>query len=272
MSKILDYSPSLAPSPNVQTPRDIPDDYQHIQSTPASFGGLIGQAEEQGGARLEQGSSELNQAAQQIQTITNTTNANQATSQYVDKVNQLFYGDGTAGNPGLFATKGKDGLDKIPDAISQLKQTFNDVGGTLTNPAARNMFENEARRYMMAHEDQIFRFGQEKQKEYAEESNHSMIAASNNSAGVNYNNDTIAGADIDRATSGLVQNYELKYGTATDDIKANLRQQATTDNVENRVNGAIARGDYATAHSILNKYGPQANPLKYRELTGHPHS
>lgn len=262
------YNPSTVSNPDVETPRFIPDDYQHIQSTPASFGGLQAQAAERAGGEINQGAGALYEGAIRGQEIVNTTNANTATGQYVDKMNSVLYGDGTPANPGLFNLKGDAALRALPGAIAAVKQTFNEVGGTLTSPVAQNMFDQQTRRYMMMHEDQLFRFGQEQQTVAAKASNDSMIATSHVNSGLSYNNDNIANADIDQTTHGLVQNYELEHGvgSATDNIKQSLRQQAITTNVNARVSAAMNKGDYTEAHRIFNGYSPYGDPEKLRAL------
>jgi hypothetical protein len=145
IAKVI-YSPSIVQNADVPTPQRIPDDYQRIQTDTGQFGGLQGAAEQQAGARLEQGSNELGQAALDMQKVKNTTDSNAAALQYVDNVNHLFYGDGTDANKGLFNLKGRQALDALPGAIASLRKVFQDGSDSLGNPAVRNMYDAETRR------------------------------------------------------------------------------------------------------------------------------
>jgi hypothetical protein len=62
------------PVPEVQ-PTGMPDDYQHIQSSPDMFGGLPAQAEQRLGTDLKQGADQVGEAVLHFRDMQNTTDA-----------------------------------------------------------------------------------------------------------------------------------------------------------------------------------------------------
>ena len=82
------------------TPSGAPQgDYQHIETSPAMFGGLIGQSEE----KLGQGADAVSRAAAQVQDFYNQTTADSAYNKYNDLVNKVQFGDpNDPSSPGYF--------------------------------------------------------------------------------------------------------------------------------------------------------------------------
>src|SRR6266704_1597316 len=95
-----------SPVPGVE-PGGIPNDYQRIDANPNQFGALEGQAEQRGGAQIEQGGNQLAQAGLARQQLTNELYANDANTGAMKEVTAA-YGD-------LSKLEGRAAYDALPE-------------------------------------------------------------------------------------------------------------------------------------------------------------
>ncbi len=123
----------------------VPDDYQHISTSPDNFGGQIAQAVGGLGKSLDQ----VSDAAGQIQSQYDQTATSNAFSQLRDRVTANSWGDPT--NPqapaGLLTQQGDAAMQAYPAAVDRLKQAQADIAGTLT-PAQARVFNMQAQRFV----------------------------------------------------------------------------------------------------------------------------
>lgn len=140
--------------PQVAPETRTPDDYQHIQANPNSFGGLIAQGEQQLGA----GASKAGQFFGQVA-------ADNASNDYQDKVDKLLHGDptkmrtgpdgapvlGPDGKPvpdtGFLGLKGQPATMAWPQVAQQLEDQRKKIRDTLQTPEQELKFDDFSRRY-----------------------------------------------------------------------------------------------------------------------------
>lgn len=137
-------------APQVQTP----DDYQHLQTDSAQFGGAIAQGLQQFGQGASKAAAFFGQAA-----------ADNATNQYQDTVTKLMHGDPNKMVPGpdgqmvpdtgYLGLKGRAALDARPQVSSALDETLKNIRAGLQTPEQQLQFDNFSRRYRSMAEGQM---------------------------------------------------------------------------------------------------------------------
>lgn len=129
-------------APQVQTP----DDYQHIQTNAAQFGGDIAQGMQQFGQGALKASIFYGQAA-----ADSTANDTQ------DKINKILHGDPSKTIPGpdgqmvpdtgFLGLKGRAALDARPGVSTQIDTIIANARKNLSTPEQQLQFDNFSRRY-----------------------------------------------------------------------------------------------------------------------------
>ncbi len=153
LSSVL--TPSIAPD------TAPPDDRQHIQASPESFGGAIARGEEKAGAGLEQASNNLFSTAKFFGQVA----ADNASNDYQDFATKLLHGDpakqvqGPGGqmvpDTGYLGLRGRAALDARPDVTKALDDQLDSVRATLKSPEQQLQFDNFSRRYRSMVEEKI---------------------------------------------------------------------------------------------------------------------
>ncbi len=133
---------------------NAPDDYQRIDATPASFGGLIAK-----------GLNEAGQGAVKAGQFFGQVAADNGTNDFQDYSNKLLYGDpsktitGPDGKPtqdlGYLGLKGRAALDARPAVEAQLDEKLNDIRSGLQTPEQQLQFDNYSKRYRARASEQI---------------------------------------------------------------------------------------------------------------------
>lgn len=130
------------PFPSATPSTGAPQSYQRIQSSPADFGSLEGQAIGQLGQTLEQAGGRIATSVIEEQVRHNETAAQEAQNALQAAVNSLMYGDDT--NPGYLAAQGKaalEGFGPLRDNIIKLRDEQRKL---LQNDQQRRRFDAEA--------------------------------------------------------------------------------------------------------------------------------
>jgi hypothetical protein len=123
-----------------------PDDFQHIQANPSSFGALVGAGMEQAG-----------QGALQAGQFYNRVASDNAANDFQDYATKLLRGDptkttiGPDGNPqqdlGYMGLRGRAALDARPEVERQLDERIKEIRSGLTSPQQQLEFDTITRRY-----------------------------------------------------------------------------------------------------------------------------
>src|ERR1039458_4902413 len=151
--------PDSAGVQQVEPDTRLPDDYQHINATPSSFGGAIAQGEEKAGQDLTKTSDNLFNIADFHDQISK----DYASNQFVQFREGLSHGVpgkpaiGPDGNPvigpdgkpmpdtGFLGTSGRDASDKRADALKSLED-FRTQAGKNLSPKQKISFDQETQR------------------------------------------------------------------------------------------------------------------------------
>jgi len=189
----------------------VGDDYQHIDATPASFGGLIAK-----------GLNEAGQGAVKAGQFFGQVAADNGTNDFQDYSNKLLYGDpskttiGPDGKPqqdlGYLGLKGRAALDARPAVEAQLDDKLKEIRGGLQTPEQQLQFDNYSKRYRARASEQI--------GSHADTQANTWYAAVNQSAGdlalahiaQNADNPTELAAGIADLRSARVKTAQLAGG------------------------------------------------------------
>jgi len=258
---------------DVPIPATPPSDYESIQSSPADFGGLIGQAEERVGAEGQQAGNNLAQIAEVRQQRFNQVAGDDAMNQFMDRGEALTYGnpnDPTAPK-GLYSLKGSDALSAGPEVVSQLTQLRDQIKGGLQNDVQKLQFDEQSRRYFQYKSSEISRHLDQQSDVYAGGVAEAGIQAAATQAAHSYTSDDTIMHSLADAQSRGDQLTGLKYGATPDQTLIDQGQiAARTKVIRSAVEGAMATdpsGGGARAAQILGKFGGLIDPGVREELT-----
>jgi hypothetical protein len=134
------YSGVQETLPDLQAPQD----YQHVQASPAAFG-----------AATAQGLQEAGQAGLKLSDFYEQTAADNAVNDYIQKSTNILRGDPQTGSTGYFQMRGADAMSAYKDTSESLDEALRETRGSLATPLAQKQFDNEARRYRAQYAGQM---------------------------------------------------------------------------------------------------------------------
>jgi hypothetical protein len=229
-----------------------PQDYQHIEASPADFGGALAQ----GAQKLGEGAVTATRFYSQIA-------AQQAVNNWQDETNKVLYGDpAIQGDAGYYGLKGQAAMDARPAVLERLQDAEHDGLQTLSTGESQALFNNQVRSLRARHEAEIGQHYDQQSQTWGTEVNKTssdMALRDIETATLSGNQQALAAA-TDRLTRSRVQQAQLSYGTnLTPDVTQDILAGAKSDAVTTQVR-AIARTDPMRAQQILdqNKSGMQA--------------
>lgn len=120
--------------------------FESVQSSPADFGGLVGQATQKLGGDIGQAAQAAANNAIEMQGRQNQIVSTDAFNQMQKAELGVTAGDPSTGSKGYFALQGKDALTGYDAASSQLDAAHERIKASLSNDAQRVEFENASRR------------------------------------------------------------------------------------------------------------------------------
>lgn len=216
---------------------------QQIQSSPADFGGQVGQAGQQLGNTMVQAGSDVNQIANSIQAIQNETDTN------YNFANNLM--------PGLrqqsqayYALQGKDAVDQLPVYQQKMQDLQQQVRSQLANPMQQKMFDEVSRRAVMNEMDGMGRYADVQNKVYQQQASDGMVNAFAQTAAQHWNdpnafNGSLQSIAIERSTHGMTVGQPVEYTNAqiTKDVSGSWID---------RLKGYASAGNAAGALQMLN--------------------
>ena len=125
--------------PDVPIASAPPEDYERIQSSPADFGALTGQAEQKFGADLGQAANKGADVALMFQQRYNEVAGDDAMNNFMKQGDQLTYGNPNdpAAPAGLYQLRGSDALRAGPQVANQLSDLRDQIREQLPNDAVK---------------------------------------------------------------------------------------------------------------------------------------
>lgn len=271
----------LSVVPDTQVISTPPDDYQHIQSSPADFGGLIGQAEQKLGAEGEQAANNVTQIGLAQQQRFNQISGDDAMNQFMDAGDKLTFGvPGDPNSPGLFNLKGSKALEVGPQVVTSLGKLRDQIKNGLQNDAQKLQFDEQSRRYFQYKQGDISRHLSSQADVYGRMVNDSAIQTSAVEAAHNYTSDDAIAHSLANAGSFADKNSGLAAlgpagtpGTVDPNVLEVGRLKARGHVLQETVMNALAvdpnGGGAIRAQQILNTFGSTIDPDLRASLTAH---
>lgn len=232
------------------TPSPPPQDYQHIEASPADFGGLIAQ----GGERLGQGLVTATKFYGEL-------SAQQAVTNWQDKTNDVL--------TNYRKLQGQDRMDAMPGTIQALKDAEQEGQESLALPFSQAMFSNDVRRLRAYHEQTIGSLYDEAAKQWGLGVQTSRLT----------NNDTdLAQATLDGNWNRVaeltgqraqlhVDTQKLHFGSQLDpEMERAARTQGLAESVQTQVMSLLPDHP-AQAGALLKSYQGKIPAQEYERLS-----
>lgn len=216
--------------------------------------GIVGAAAQRGGQQIEGGANELAASALRIQELHNQTNAEQSITHWLDRSNDLLYGE-----DGLFSKTGDAFLKARAGVQQQLDQIFQETGAALGNEQAQNFFFRDAGYQRVYYNRMIGRASAEAVRANALDTSRASIVASARAAANSYNDPDALGAQFQTIGRSMQRLSDLGDRTYQGRDPIGVGAVAA-------IEGAIARGDWSAAASLNQQYGSHIEPGTRAEL------
>lgn len=248
------------PYPTVQAAGAPSNDYERIPSSPAMFGGLVGQAEE----KLGQGGLAVSNAGGQLQNFYNQTTAQDAFNKYNSAISKITFGDpNDPSNPGYFALKGSDALSARPKVQDQIEQARQQLRSGL-NPVAQFQFDEDSRRLQTYTLGDIGRHADQQFDIYSQATQKAAEDNAVHNAGLNYNSDEAYNRSAANGAAAVARRVQSQ-GLGPDTLESEL-DAFHTRLVASRVEGMLTR-DPQGAKAFLDQNQKNIDPQVYDQLT-----
>jgi len=190
--------------PDTSAQVQAPDDYQRINATPAQFGGLIAQGEQQLGAGATQASKFYGQVA-----------ANDGNVGYMNAVNKILHGDpNVEGDTGYMGLTGADALKQRPIVEQQIEQLRQQTRENMPTLESQLNFDEYSRHFQSITSGQVGEQADRQMKVYNEGVQDSRIVAAQNNAAnaATTGNGDLAIQSREDLRSAITQKNQNKYG------------------------------------------------------------
>jgi hypothetical protein len=272
-------SQSYTGVPEVSPDARVPDRYQHIQATPSSFGGLIGQGMEKAGKGIEQTADNLFN----IEAFHDNVDKDDQVNKFVRSNNDLFHGapgkiaTGPDGQPilvdgkptpdtGYMGLEGRAASDARAGVLDDLEKRRQEGAKNLKSEKARYDYDRETRRI---YADSVQRAGTHatnQWKQWAAGVNKDGADLAMSGFMRNLNNDEAMNHHASDYINFRVQEAQTKFGTDPTVYKDTV-EKARRDLLKAQVT-QIGANDPVRALSILEKGREDAGP-EYPQLVDH---
>jgi hypothetical protein len=230
-----------------------------VQAPVSAFGGGIAQAEKGLAGAVGQAGDQAFDVAIQRQRIARTTSVNNALNGFLTDTHTVTSGDPNNPNdPGYFGKLGQQAVDGRTGAFSQLNDAFTTRLNSLTDPLARNMFEQEGRRYLNNTQGAL-------DEHYQQQSKAALVGSAQATQGI-----ALQGLSIyANNEQGWQQHFQIGLQAAHNESaargetneQAQLRVQDFTEQAKaQRVQTLIGMGQLQTAQDFLKANAPDFKP------------
>lgn len=254
---------TAAPQEVPQGPSAIPGGgYQRIQSSPAQFGALIGQAEQRLGAGAEQAGSELFGAYQHQQQIYNEVTADDAYNNLQRSYHNILFGDpNDPTKVGYYALRGADALTARPIVAQQLDQVRQQIKATMRSPMASIAFERDSRRLQLFTMDAVGRHADQQMDAYAVATQRSAKQLELQAIGSYYSDpQAVAGHTEDYVRAAVREAQSVYGGNADPAIINNAITKARSEAAAAQIRGYLAHNDPIGAARVLRENEGRLEP------------
>lgn len=227
--------------PTVEARIQAPDDYQRVNASPDAFGAALARGGEEAGAGLLK-----------LSDFYGATAASQATTNFVTERQKILTGDpsnmvtGPDGQPtvdgGYLGLTGQAALDARESTLQKLDDLYAQTASTLKTPQSREMFANEARRYLAQAQVDIGGHYTQQSKVWAENTSNEAATVNLGLIGANPSIPNPAAEDsIRQSYVRLAQIMPEKYGSTDGALL-----KANRDIAAARIRGQLAADPIAS--------------------------
>jgi hypothetical protein len=245
---------------------NAPRDYIDIQAPANAFGAINARTQQQFGAETQQGSGQLEQAAQTIQARQNQTATDEAYNNYSNTTMNIMYGDpnaapGTPERGGLISMRGADALNAGPGMLKKLSDARAQISGGLQNAAQRLQFDEQSRRLLTATQEQVGRHLDAQQQAWQDTTAKATLDTQMRSAALTYNDpEHIMHTLADANAQGIRAFRSAHGGDGTDPAALQAGQDQQGMIIHAAIEGAAAHGDWGAAQTLFDRFGAVLAP------------
>lgn len=213
---------------------DVPDDFQHIQTSPAMFGGLIAQGEEKAAASLNKVGTFYNQVA-----------ADDSTNQYMQGVKEILTGTGKPDpvtgqiDTGYYGMKGKDALTARPAVEAKLQDLVKSTRGNLLSPEQQLHFDENTRRFQSLTMMDMGRFADQQSTTYGIDTNNAGYANAISYAALHPEDDVSAQYATHQALTYATRRAQISGEADSPEKLQQIRVKTAQDITEARVKALL---------------------------------
>lgn len=183
----------------------------------------------------------------------NERSAKKADVALSEQMRAIMFGDGTPENPGFYGLKGEAALAAYPKVQAQMTEIRKKIGGDITNPKAREMFELSANSRFETEARAMGRFNQQERTVANDAISERRIREANDYAIAGWNNPE----QVDKAHAilrGEVISRGQRNGEAPEVIASKL-QEEQSKMYAGMINAALVYNP-AEAQKLYDKYKP----------------
>lgn len=198
----------FSPVPDVAAREEAPDDYQHIEASPNSFGAAAFEG-------LEQASAGAIDAAKFYGTVA----ADNATNNTLQQVTSVLYGNPNKQSPGpdgqmvadtgYFGKQGADAMAAGPEVTHQIDGIIADQRANLSTLQAQLEYDNQTRRNRANWMTDMGRHADQQQKVWAQDTNETAATINLNSVARVAADDDASAAYGEKVRAAYVKNAQL---------------------------------------------------------------
>ena len=257
---------------------NAPRDYIDVQAPANAFGAINARTQQQFGADAQQGSGQLEQAAETIQNRQNQTATDEAYNNYSNTTMNIMYGDpnaaeGTPERGGLISMRGADALNAGPGMLKKLSDARAQISGGLQNAAQRLQFDEQSRRLLTATQEQVGRHLDAQQQAWQDTTAKATLDTQMRSAALTYNDpEHIMHTLADANAQGIRAFQSAHGGDGTDPAALQAGQDQQGMIIHAAIEGAAAHGDWGAAQTLFDRFGAVLAPNVAAQIGGELHA
>jgi hypothetical protein len=214
---------------------------QEIQSNPADFGALTGEAAQRMGQAADSAGSNLAQAGLRQLDLQRETNANNQYANSFSPALRDIYSK-------YYALQGKDAVDQMPAFQQQIQDLQNQQRDQLKDPVAQHMFDQVSTRRVQMELDGMSRHADQQNKVYQQQASDGMVKSLQQQASDKWN-DPIVFNGMAQSVAAERMSHAAATGMPVEYAKAQIAQDVSkmwTDRLQ-----MMANSDPVKAYQTL---------------------
>lgn len=201
-------NPGYTGTTDISPQSEAPNDYQHIEASPAAFGAAVGQGEQAVG----QGAMDAAKFYGQVAADNGTNNTLQAVTNILhgDPNKTVMGPDGTmVPDTGFFGKRGADAMAVREETAAQIDDAIKQNRENLSTPEAKLQYDNDTRRYRAQWQQQMGTYADQQQTVWAKDTNNTSATLGLNAVARAPNDDDTALDAQETVRKAYVRNAQM---------------------------------------------------------------